>query len=211
MAATGIGPEAFEFYRGLVADNTKAYWTAHKETYERAVCGPMHALLEELAPQYGGEVALFRPYRDVRFSKDKSPYKTAQGGFVAIAPGVGYHLSVGADGISIGGGFHAHDRAQTARYRAAVDDPGSGGELATMVAKLDRHGFEIGGQQVPTRPRGVPADHPRLDLIRREYLTAGRNLPPEPLTGAQLRKAVRSDWTRLRPLIAWLATHAPPT
>jgi uncharacterized protein (DUF2461 family) len=83
MEFTGFRDEAFAFYDGLRADNSKTYWTAHKHVYDECVRGPMQALLDSLAPAFGGEATLFRPYRDVRFSADKSPYKTAQGGFVA--------------------------------------------------------------------------------------------------------------------------------
>src|SRR5215216_5014379 len=76
MAFRGWPAEAIEFYEGLEADNSKTYWQQNKVVYEELVRGPMDELLAELAPQYG-EGRIFRPYRDVRFSKDKSPYKTA--------------------------------------------------------------------------------------------------------------------------------------
>lgn len=197
-------PAAFAFYEGLAADNTKAYWAAHKSVYEQAVRAPMIALLESLAPDFGATPVLFRPYRDVRFSKDKSPYKTAQGGFLEVAPGVGYHLQVDADGARIGGGFHARDRAHTASWRAAVDDQRTGTELAALFTALEQAGFEIGGDQVRTRPRGVDPDHPRLDLMRREFLTAAR--PIDPATPA----AVRTGYRELRPLVEWISSNAPP-
>jgi uncharacterized protein (DUF2461 family) len=76
MAFRGWSTVALDFYEGLEADNSKAYWTEHKPVYESEVRAPMEALLEELAPEFG-EAKLFRPYRDVRFSADKSPYKTS--------------------------------------------------------------------------------------------------------------------------------------
>ena len=82
MTAAVFDDAAFAFYEGLRADNSKTYWTANKSVYERAVREPMRALLDDLAPVFDAEPALFRPYRDVRFSKDKSPYKTHQGGFL---------------------------------------------------------------------------------------------------------------------------------
>jgi uncharacterized protein (TIGR02453 family) len=202
-----FSPAAFAFYEGLTADNSKAYWTAHKADYEQAVRAPMTALLESLAPDFGATPVLFRPYRDIRFSKDKSPYKTAQGGFLEVAPGFGYHLQVDAGGVRIGGGFHARDRAHTAhtaRWRAAVDDQHTGTELATLVTALEKAGFEIGGDQVRTRPRGVDPDHPRLDLLRREFLTAAR--PLDPATPS----LIRARYLQLRPLIEWISTNAPP-
>jgi uncharacterized protein (TIGR02453 family) len=198
--------EAFTFYEGLSADNSKTFWTAHKDVYERAVREPMLGLLERLAPKFGAEVAMFRPYRDVRFSKDKSPYKTAQGGFLELAPGVGYWLQIDAEGVMIGGGFHAHDRDQTNRYRAAVDASSSGAELVSITEKLGKSGFEVGGHQVATRPRGVPAEHPRLDFMRREYVSVHKGVDPATFTEALAQK----EWKRVTPLVDWVQHFAPP-
>src|SRR5216684_1938612 len=76
MTFGGFPAAAFEFYAGLRADNSRTYWSAHRDAYEDAVRAPLAALLEDLAGEFGGEVVLFRPYRDTRFAKDKSPYKT---------------------------------------------------------------------------------------------------------------------------------------
>src|ERR1700761_4398338 len=78
MSFTGIPIAALDFYEDLEADNSKAFWTAHKSIYDESVKAPFEALLAELAPEFGA-AKLFRPYRDVRFAKDKTPYKTHQG------------------------------------------------------------------------------------------------------------------------------------
>ena len=155
MNFAGFPAAAFEFYAGLRADNSKDYWTAHRAVYEDSVRAPLAALLDQLAAEFGGTVAVFRPYRDVRFASDRSPYKTHQGGFVEVAPGTGYHLQVDSDGLLTGGGFHARDTAHTGAYRAAVTRTDSGERLASVVASLAGAGFEIEGEQVTTRPRGV--------------------------------------------------------
>jgi uncharacterized protein (TIGR02453 family) len=204
---TVFAEEAFTFYEGLSADNSKTFWTAHKDVYEKAIREPMRELLEGLAPAFAADVVLFRPYRDVRFSKDKSPYKTAQGGFLELAPGVGYYLQVDADGVMVGGGFHAHDREQTNRFRAAVDAEHTGAALEALTVKLAKAGFAIGGEQVRTRPRGVAPDHPRLGLMRHENLTVGRQLPPEQVTPATIQK----HWKSLKPLITWVLDNAAPS
>src|SRR5260370_41374234 len=99
MSFTGWPEEALDFYEGLEADNTKTYWTANKAVYEDAVLGPMTALLDELGPEFG-DTKIFRPYRDVRFSKDKSPYKTAIGATI----GDGY-VQLSAEGLAAGNGM----------------------------------------------------------------------------------------------------------
>src|SRR5438270_11236505 len=96
MAFKGWKAEALEFFEGLEADNSKAYWQDHKADYEKLVKGPMEELLAELAPKYG-EGKIFRPYRDVRFSADKSPYKTN----IAATDANGGHISLSKDGIPV--------------------------------------------------------------------------------------------------------------
>src|SRR6187397_607378 len=101
MAFRGWPAEAIEFYEGLEADNSKAYWQDHKTVYEEKVRGPMEALLRELAPEFG-EGKIFRPYRDVRFSRDKSPYKTN----IAATVSEGGYISFSADGLGVGTGYY---------------------------------------------------------------------------------------------------------
>ena len=210
MSFTGFPAEAFEFFEGLRADNTRTYFTAHKAVYEDAVRGPLIALGADLEREFG-PVKLFRPHRDVRFSADKSPYKTHQGAFCESAAGVGFYVQIDADGVLTAAGFHSHSREQTARYRAAVDAEASGTALTRIVAKLSRSGFETGGDKVRTRPRGCPPDHPRLDLMRHESLTAHRFRPPEPsLATATGLNVVRTDWRHLRPLNDWVLDHVGP-
>jgi uncharacterized protein (TIGR02453 family) len=199
-----FGDEAFEFYEGLRADNSKTYWMAHKHVYDEFVRAPMQQLLDDLAARFDGEPKLFRPYRDVRFSADKSPYKTGQGGVVHVAPGIGYWLQVDADGVAVGGGFFSRDRAQVTRYRAAVDVDSAGTALEKVLAKLAKAGFAAGEPSLRTRPRGVPADHPRLDLMRHEHVTVSRHIQ----VGEQLdADSISADWKRVKPLVDWVLTY----
>ncbi|WP_308819840.1 DUF2461 domain-containing protein [Pseudonocardia alni] len=115
-AFAGFGDGAVEFYDGLLADNSRAYWTDQRETYESDVRGPMTALLTDLEPEFGaGKV--FRPYRDVRFAADKTPYKTHCGGFAEP-----FYVEVSADGMLAAGGYYHMAPDQLTRYRAS--DPG---------------------------------------------------------------------------------------
>jgi len=202
---TGFPDAAFAFYEGLLADNSKTYWTAHKDVYETAVRAPMQALVDEIGP---APAKLFRPYRDVRFAADKTPYKTHQGAFCAVAGGIGYYVQLDADGLLTGAGFYPHGKEQTARYRAAVTDAVAGAELERLVGRLTRAGFEFGGDRVRSRPRGCPPDHPRLELMRYESLHAGRRTPPTPeLSTRAARDVVAGGWKALRPFVTWLTTH----
>ena len=111
MRFEGFGDGAVEFFEGLEADNSKAYWADNLALYREHVRGPMEALLAELEPEFAagfGKGKVFRPHRDVRFSKDKSPYKTHCGAVVEQGRGGGaYYVEVSADGLLVAGGcFH---------------------------------------------------------------------------------------------------------
>ncbi len=201
---TGFPVTALDFYEDLEADNSKSFWTAHKSVYDGSVRAPMVALLGELEPEFGsGKV--FRPYRDVRFAKDKSPYKTHQGGFVEVRPGAGWYVQVDARGLFVAGGWYAAAPAQLARYRDAIDTDLRGGSLETIVAELTAAGFDIGGDTVKTTPRGFTADHPRIGLLRHKALTAGMLLTsPEWIESRRTLAEVRTRWEALRPLVEWV-------
>ncbi|MEU7830874.1 MULTISPECIES: DUF2461 domain-containing protein [unclassified Nonomuraea] len=207
MGFTGFPDEAFVFYEGLEADNSKTYFTRHKHFYEDAVRAPMLALTEELAAEFG-QAQLFRPYRDVRFAKDKSPYKTHQGAFVDLTPGIGFYVQIGADGLFTAGGCYTQASDQVARYRAAVDEDLTGKPLADMVTALRAEGYVIGGDRLKTRPRGIAEDHPRLDLLRHRSLHAGRRWEPEPwVHTAEVLDRVRATWRAFGPLVDWMCAH----
>ncbi len=207
MAFEGFPAEAFSFYRRLEADNARTFWDAHKDDYQRLVREPVIALTDELEAEFG-PAAVFRPYRDTRFSADKSPYKTHQGAFVERVPGLGLYVEVSADGMLASGGFHSHAPDQVERYRRAVDAGPSGTALAALVAGLAQEGLSIGGDRLKTRPRGVPEDHPRLDLLRHRSLTASRDWTPgPPLHTRQALDLVRQTWQQLVPLCDWLTEH----
>src|SRR5262249_53618121 len=153
MNFEGFPAGAFDFYERLEADNSKSFWDAHKDEYQRFVREPMLALADELEADFG-PATVFRPHRDIRFSADKSPYKTYQGVFVAAVPGTGYYAQLSADGVLASGGFHSHGPDQVDRYRRAVDANSSGRALADVVARLQRDGLAVGGEAVKTRPPG---------------------------------------------------------
>ena len=203
MAFRGWPIEAVEFYEGLEADNSKVYWQEHKAVYEQQVKAPMEELLAELADEFG-EGKLFRPYRDVRFSADKTPYKTT----CAATLGKGY-VAFSADGLSVGSGLYMPEPAALARFRAAVDADDTGTELASIVADLHRAGYQTMAHEVlKTAPRGFPKDHPRIELLRHKGLAMMKSWPVGAWLGT--RKAKDRVVTALRaaaPLNEWLNRH----
>ncbi len=204
----GWPAEAFDFYDGLEADNSKAYWQANKDVYERDVHGPMTALLADLAAEFG-EGKIFRPYRDVRFSRDKSPYKTAIGATLA---GGGY-VQLSANGLGAGCGMYMMEPDQLERYRAAVSDDRSGASLLGLIAVLDGQHIEVSGHDVlKTAPRGYPKDHPRIELLCYKGLVAWKQWSPGPLLGtAKVRGGVAQFFRACEPLTSWLDDHVGPS
>ncbi len=147
---------------------------------------------------------VFRPYRDVRFAKDKTPYKDHQGAFVAVGPATGWYVEIGAPGMRVGAGYYHAEGSDLARIRAAIDADHSGVELERIVERLESAGFGIHGEQLKTSPRGYPADHPRIDLLRYKSMALSRSYGFESLDTPDLLDRVRDDWRLLRPMVEWV-------
>ena len=197
----GWPERALAFYEGLEADNSKAYWLDHKVVYERDVRAPMEALLSDLQDEFG-DSRLFRPYRDTRFSQDKSPYKTA----IAAAVGQGYVSLLGRRPGGRHGQYHM-EPDQLERYRSAVIGgtygPPVGGRRSrsSRGAGLDVHAMET----LKTAPRGFPKDHPRIGLLRMKGLVASRHWPPTSwLHTAAAKTHVVEVFRAAAPLLVWL-------
>jgi uncharacterized protein (TIGR02453 family) len=211
MAFTGFPIEAVAFYEGLQADNSRTYWQANKAVYEQAVKAPMLALLEELSEF--GPFHVFRPYKDVRFAKDKTPYKEHTGAYGESEGGAGYYLQFSAAGMFAGSGYYNMAPDQLERFREAIDADATGGELVAIGAGLQKKGLRLGAMsELKTAPRGYPKDHPRIEFLRRKGLFAGRDFPPAKWmhTKAVVGK-VRDVWTMTAELNAWLDAHVGPS
>ena len=175
--------------------------------YERDVKAPMEALLAELAPEFG-ETRMFRPYRDTRFSRDKSPYKTA----IAARIGDGY-VQLSADGLMAGAGVYHMAPDQLERYRAAVAADGPGRRLERVVGALRAARLEVAAMEtLKTAPRGYPKDHPRVELLRHKGLVAMKAWPAASWLGtAGAKKRVVEVFHATAPLLAWLETNVGPS
>ena len=212
MAFKGWRAEALEFYDGLEADNSKAYWHAHKSVYDELVKAPMDELLAELAPEFGpGKV--FRPNRDVRFSADKSPYKTA----VAATIGDAGYIQLSAKGLGVGAGMWIMAADQLERYRKAVADDGTGEDLVGIVDGMRAANVDVTGHHtLKTAPKGYPRDHPRIDLLRAKGLIAWKDWPAGAWLGRRTAKDRVVEFLHTsRPLSEWLdanvgASTLPP-
>ncbi len=203
----GWPAEALEFYEGLEADNSKAYWTAHKDVYETVVLSPMKAILTELAPEFG-DGKVFRPNRDVRFSTDKSPYKTHIGATLGAS-----YLQLSANGLAAASGMHGMAPGQLDRYRQAVADDRSGPGLEQAIRAVERRSIEVHGQDsLKTVPKGYPSDHPRAELLRHKGLTTWQEWPPAPWPRTAAAKTRIADFLRhCQPLTDWLSVYVGPS
>ncbi len=198
----GFPLDAMAFYVDLTADNSREFWQANKPRYDASVKAPMSELVGLLSDEFG-PAKLYRPNRDVRFSADKSPYKTHQGGSVMTAPACGWYLELNADEIAAGGGFYHAEAPALARYRAAVDDRRSGVAFQKIMDELIPSGWQVGGEQVATAPRGYARDHPRIELLRHKSLYVANEVDPSLVGVEQVAERVAQLWRTTRPLVEW--------
>jgi uncharacterized protein (TIGR02453 family) len=211
MRFSGIPDEAFVFYERLAVDNTRAFWLDNKDTYASAVRAPLDALLGEL--EEFGPFHVFRPHKDVRFAKDKTPYKEHQGAFGEVEGGTGYYLQLSASGLMAATGYYQMASDQLARFRAAVDDDDTGPVIAAITADLAGRGYSIGAiGELKTAPRGYPKDHPRIELLRRKGLMASRTWDHAGWMATRaVVKRVRDAWNGAADMNAWLDAHVGPS
>jgi uncharacterized protein (TIGR02453 family) len=206
----GITAGAFEFYEELQNNNNREWWQEHRDRYQSLVKEPLASLLADLEPRFGPG-KLFRPNRDIRFSEDKSPYKTAQGAVASVQEGVGYYLQISADGLLVGGGYHSHTPAQLDRYRNSVDASGTGEALRQIVEAVAAAGFAVEGEKLKTVPRGYAREHPRAELLKHKSLSASVTLGrPDWLATPAAAQDIAGLWEDLRPLVDWVSRHAAP-
>ncbi len=208
MAFTGFGKGAVAFYDELAANNTRDWWHANKRRYEDEVRRPMELLLQDVSDDFG-EAKLFRPNRDTRFSNDKTPYKTNIAAVIHLDDGGSVYVSLGAEGMHVGGGMYHPERPVLARLREAIDDDRSGRELERIAAGLRKAKADVTAHDtLKTAPRGYPADHPRIDLLRMSGIIGmWEHQPGAWLHTAKAKDRVVDGWRTLQPLNDWLARN----
>ena len=206
----GFPVAALDFYDDLEVDNTKSYWEKHKATYAECVKAPMTALCAALAPEFGRRPKVFRPYRDVRFAKDKTPYKTHQGAFVAAGPATGWYVEVSARGCphrrrllrgELRRGWPRSARPSTTTAPA----PSSSGSWPRWTPTAGRSAAT--GSR-PPRAGTTPTTR-GSSCCATSRSSPGHSHGFEPVIHTpELLDLVRDDWRALRPLVEWVADHA---
>jgi uncharacterized protein (TIGR02453 family) len=206
MAETfsGFPQEAFAFWKDLEKHNNREWFQAHQDVYEQTCRQPLKSLTSALAPRYGRTSKISRINRDMRFVRDRSPYKTY------IAAGIGGHyIALSKEGLYVGAGLYKPQPAALARFRAAIADTHSGPALATLVRSLKGKGYDVDTHdKVASAPRGYAADHPRIDLLRMKDIHAGKRFAPAPwLSTAKALDRITHAMDDTQPLIDWIRRH----
>src|SRR6184192_1101874 len=214
------------FLRGLKRHNDRAWFEAHRAEYEAVVKQPMCHLIEEmdvrlarLAPEIVGDPkrSMFRIYRDIRFSKDKSPYKThaacwfyhrdadARVGGDAEGGGAGFYFHLAPGGSLIGAGIWMPSRPILNRLRDAIAQDSKGFERIVRGSSFRRRYGSLDEDATLKRmPRGFPETHPAAHWLKYQSYTAGRRLSDTQATSARLPTLLESDFAQLLPLVRWL-------
>jgi uncharacterized protein (TIGR02453 family) len=199
---TGFPREATEFFRQLAGNNTREWFQAHKDVYERACRDPLKALVSELDPI--GTTRISRINRDMRFSRDGAPYKTH------LAAGVArVYINLSSEGLWIGSGIYRPEPAVLQKLRSAIAADKSGRELTRIVSVLRRKGYSVDTHEtVNSIPRGFTADHPRIDLLRMKDIFAGKLIKPGPVLASRKSvAAVKKMMDDVHPLSEWIRRH----
>jgi uncharacterized protein (TIGR02453 family) len=206
MAFAGFGAGAVAWFEGLERDNSKAYFERTRATFLADVREPFEDLLDELSLEFGGRPSVRRQNRDIRFSPDKSPYKTRTYGWLEGAK-TALYAEVSARGLYAGSGYWRMQNDQLERYREAVSD-----ELRGLMEDARGGGLELAEPALKVAPRGYPRDHPHADLLKYKSVLGGRRLAPGPdfESHAALEFAA-ATWRAVGPLNAWLDAHVGPS
>jgi len=208
----GFPPEMFAFFEGLEQDNSKAYWEANKATWEAKVQAPTQAIVADLEEEFG-PLRTFRPNRDVRFSPDKSPYKTWAG--VASSDravgGIGCFLRIEAAGLRMACGAMVMARDQIERFRHAIDNANSGAAFEDMVKTLDAKGLTVSGGREPALTRVPPKfakDHPRAEYLRwKGAIVIKEHERAKWMHTPKAMDRVLEVWRGAEPLKDWIDEH----
>jgi uncharacterized protein (TIGR02453 family) len=218
----GFADAGAKFFKSLAKKNDRAWFQAHKGEFEEGWNAPMKLLLEEVKEAIDRAYAhsdldvpkVFRIFRDVRFSKDKSPYKTHIGGYIPLQRGgkkgtdlpMALYFQVGATETFGAAGHYMMEAESLERFRAAVADEKRGKELVRILASLAKKGFPADSHDALKRvPKGYDPGHPRADLLKRKGLVVGfPKVPPGLLATPKLVKWLADGCKTAAPLVEWL-------
>lgn len=223
---TGFRPAARTFLRALQRHNDRAWFTSHRDRYEKEVRTPLAALVEEvdvrlatLAPEIMGDPkrSLFRIHRDVRFSNDKAPYKTnaacwfyhagagrGVGSATTAHGGAGFYFDVGPTTCFIGGGIWMPPRPTLTRIRERIDEDPDALARILRAPAMRRYGGLAEEAMLKRMPRGYDAAHPAAELLRHQSFTVGHAIADRELFSPRLPDLMAREYARILPLVRWM-------
>lgn len=196
--------ETRAFLNELADNNTRDWFTANKPRYEAELRIPAMAFLDTIAADLERAIGapptpkLFRPHRDVRFSKDKTPYHLHLHMHWSTPP-VGWFLGIGRDYLSAGGGVMGFDKNGLTAWREAVDG-NKGSDLAAIIADLQTAGARLDAPDLKRVPAPFDKDHPHGDLLKRKSMTMWVDLTDRDITDKGLERATLDVFEKLVPL-----------
>jgi len=216
-AFSGFTRDGFQFLVDLAQNNNRTWFQPRKPDYERLLRAPLEALCTALDGEFRARAiplaadparSPFRIYRDVRFSKDKSPYKTyvsASFPWTGVGGGVGGYLHLQPGEGYVGGGMWRPEPARLAAWRAAVV-----GDRPRVHALIDDPAFRstfgtLDGERLQRAPKGFPADDPDLELLRLKDVTFGRRVSDAASMTIDFPASVADTLARAVPLLRLLA------
>ena len=222
MAFNGIPKSGLKFLRDLKKNNNREWFTEKKPVYQESLIEPLQEFivalgsrLEKVHPNVhydtktNGTGSLFRIYRDVRFSKDKSPYKTHAGMVFWVGErgkkmdNPGYYVEVTGSHAQVFAGFWVFTKPAIKLYREAVDDDGK--ELAAILKRLERAKYDTGEEHYKKVPRGYPADHPHATLLKYSGVHArGPKIPTSVVSSKSFVSECVKHCRKMSPLVHWL-------
>ena len=219
----GFPPEALEFFRSLARHNNRDWFTPRKPVFEERVKQPMRQLVEALnrdlqgfAPEYvtDPDKAIYRIYRDTRFSPDKTPYKEhIAASFHRRGPEAhgfgGYYVAVSHKEVAVGGGVYAPTPEVLLAIRHHVAERHEDLRRILRAAAVRRLLGELHGEQLTRVPKGFPCDHPAADLLRFKRFILYVTLPAELATTPQLYGEVLKRFRAAAPFLRFLTSSRP--
>jgi uncharacterized protein (TIGR02453 family) len=214
----GFPPEAMTFLRGLKKHNTREWFQPRKEIYEEKVKGPMLELvsalmqrLADFAPEYLADPnkAIYRVYRDTRFSKDKTPYKTHIAAVfkhrdLEKHSGAGFYFSVSPEEIEVGGGVYMPLPEHLLAIRSYLAENHEEFRRIAAARDVRRLFGEVTGDSLSRVPKGFACDHPAADLLRMKQFLLFRTLEPSLATTPKLFRELVSRFQVMAPLLEFL-------
>ena len=202
-------PEALEFLRELEDNNDADWFRANRRRYDEHLVAPARELAEKLSEL--GAPHFFRPYNNLRF-RPGPPLKEHLGVAIGYGGTGGYYFDLSLDGLLVAAGLWRPAPDQLERFRAAIDDERRGRGFVRGLATARRGGLAPAEPELKRVPRGYPADHPRVDHLRRKQLTVSRRHPLESwLHEPACDERVQSELRAARPLVKWLAEAVGPS